>query len=572
MTEDRQKEFFTPFKSIAFLLGIIVLACVAHINFFLHDARPCIDHDWSYFSSGHLAPVVFIYKLIMFLAAEFFSKIPVGGLYIYKICNIFLLIPSVFCIYFSSSFLYNRFAGIFAAFLFISQPEILNVFRKSGVNIVTIFLFSAMVLAYIRSDFCRKLVFSLITVLFGVLLFLHHHSSLLYLTCSVSVFFVFSYNKAKNIQVITKNIRICMILCLIFLSVDISTNFLRYREYFKTALDYFNAGFKGESVSFLDTLLVFFLRSASNLKQMYNYHLFHFNFYGIFVLSGLIFYFINTMRCLKRKDLRNFVSLMEIQFFVVAAMIILVLSTGICHTPIFIAPVYVLLIILNSGIISRLQNICKDFMGGRIFLFLFTLFVFSFGCLSLFYPQALVKPQIRDMMYYIPSSDNLNVDIVRDFYRKKKEGISNFALIPATPYDEASADLLDFYFAIDIGFSSDYASSRYDYLLVLYNLYEYDNPHRKIFLPEIEEKVRHHILAKPYVFDDKQLSLERIVPFRWLTHKKYLSFGFSEQKENTCARYSGFAELSKRYPDSYRGTAQDLVPERACLLFIYTLK
>lgn len=569
MTKISQKEFFTPLKSMFFLLGIVVLACAAHVNFFLKDARPFIDHDWDYFSSGHLAPVTVMYKFLMFLSAEFFPKMHVSGFFIYKICNLIMLIPSIVFMYLGASFLYSRFIGLVAAFLFISQPEILNVFHKSGVNIVTVFLFSAMVFAYIRSDFFRNFEFSLLSVLAAILLFLHHHSSLLYLSVTVSVFVISSYGKARSNQRIKRNIKICLAAGLVFVAGDLVVNFLRYREYFKTASDYFNAGFNISSVSLSDSLLSFVGRSAFNFWQMYNYYQFHFNFYGILTLAGLLFYCCRFICCLKRKDTIDFVSLSEFQFFLISVIIMMVLSTGICHTAIFITPVYVLLIILNAGLVFRIQNRYGAFWRGKVFIFLFSGFGFLYGCFSLFYPHKLVEAQVKDMMYYLPCKDDLNILAVRDFYTDRKNGITNFALVPATPYDEATVDLIDFYFSIEIGPEAKHFSDTYDYLLVLYDLYKYENPHRKIFLPDLEEKARRHLAG---LIKDKQLFLEKVVPFRWLTHQKHIFFGFSGHKEEVCKRYSGFSQIKDLYSDSYKGTKEDLLPERSCLLFVYTLK
>lgn len=540
------------------LACIIVLSLAAHINFFLKDARPFLDHDWHYFTEGHLIPIVWLHAMLEAVVGFCFPFLDYNSFFLYKLANGFFLVPAIIFTYLSASFLYNRFAGLLASYFLITVPCILNVFHKSSVNLLTVSLFAVIVYFYIRSNCFRNLYFSLFFLITLYMFFLHHYSSLLYLSVLLPVYIAFSAYRLKKNQNIVRKIRSLCVFLFCLLLIDFLFNFARYKGYFDAGLYYFDYHFKVQADSFWVACLSFLKKCGHNLGNIYNYYFLYFSFYSFFSLIAIICYLYQIISMRLKKIYFSAAEFMETQFVVIVLGILMLLSTGICKASLFVAPLYVILAILNAGIIFKMYKNYGHRAIGRIAVFIFTFLVFVHGFFSLFYAHWLITEDARPMAYYSYNNDDFNISAYMNFIDNAGAKEVNFDIIAADEYSEGKTTLFKFYFVLRMKERINNDFLKANYVFVLHDLIDEEFVTDTKSLLAIEQAARAQILSRPEGVIEKDIALKHVLPYGFLEHRVF--------------KYRDFKLLKQKYKESFTGTISDLMPKRDCLVFIYELK
>lgn len=559
MSEARGKIFEGPVFYVFMLAAIVVLFLSAHINFFLQDGRPFLDHDWHYFTEGHMMPVVWLHTILERAVEICFPNMGYNNFFLYKLANGFFIIPPIIFIYLTASFMYDRFAGIFAAYFFVTFPGVINVFHKSSVNLLTVCLFSIIIYLYVRSNCFRNLHYLLMFLVSLYVFFLHHYSSLLYLSVLVPVYVFFSFYRLKKNKNLVRKVRYFFIFIFCFFLIDLAFNFARYKGYFTAGMYYFDYHFKVQADSCFSAFLNFFQKCGRNLVIIYNYYFLYFSFYSFFSLLFLICHIYLIFVRIAKKIYFSASEFVEVQFVFMFLGILLLLSTGICKASLFVTPVYFVVAVLNAGIIFKMCNSKSYPMLNKILAFVFVFVVLVHGIASLFYPHLLTTAEPRPMAYYSYTQDDYNVLAYMDFIdRVSMEEDVNFDIIAADEHSEGKTTLFKFYFSLRLKerINSDFLKA--NYIFVLTDLVDTGSTKEIKSLLSMEEVAYRKILTHKEGISKKNISLKHILPYGFLSYMVY--------------KYSDFSGIEEKYGESFTGSMGDLMPKRDCLVFIYEVK
>lgn len=561
----REKEFFTKGKSVFILLGIIILACAAHVNFFLKDGRPFLDHESHYFIEGFLSPLIFVYKIVFYVLSNYLPFFDYDSFFVYKMTNLFFFIPVIVFTYLSASFLYSRAFGLLAAFFVATTPDVLNIFRQSEINLISASIFSVLVYLYIYNVYFRCWQVSVCFFILFYCFFMHHYSSLLYLIAIALVAFCSFFAKARQ----RKDIRIKMFVLLFLLLVFFMFNFDRSMKYVNMGIHYLVESVAGERID------GFFGVYVLNWSFLYNNFavdagMFRLNIYMILFAVCVGFYGFSFL-VRRKKEYAYTYSLTESRFIIVVLISLLFLGRGLCNIMVFFAPLYLLISVLNAGMFFKFYTKYGRFLLVKISIFIFVLLFLLYGCLSLFYPKILIRRQGREVDYYIHNSDNYNLPAHVRFIKEKRLDIGKGEIWFFNLYHRIAENIfaydsgiINFYFLFksqsDLCTIFDAPSDRYRYVWALYNCdVDIEDP-KGIMLMDIERKVFS-------VLEEKELKAKYIEADLELV--KILPFGL-EVELSTVVR--GLDDIKAKYIRCYEGKAEDLFPFRRCLVFIYKIK
>lgn len=604
-----KKEFFTRLRTVFFLVGIIVLACTAHVNFFLNDGRPFMDHDGYYFISGYLGHIVFIYEILAAFFNKFFPLFEYDGFLLYKSVHLFFLIPMIFFTYLSAAFLYGRAYGLLAAFFVVTAPDILNIFHKSEINFLTAALFSMVVYFYIRSNRLKNLYFAVLFMLSLYLFFLHHYSSLLYMAAVVPVYFLSLWHRSYGDKKTKQRISYLAGLVFLLLTLDTFWHWERYFSYIQTGIVYVHKIFHSD--------LFFSSYVGENLlvKYFYSFLLLYDNYYfdlgvNLYFLSFLF----SSLWCAVvflykgiRKISFSEMEYMQLQFVLILWLSLIFLCSGIGTDVfavfVFFAPLYVLVAVLNAGVLYRFYG---RYAKAAVFRGLFFTGMFTFvvyGLFSLFYPKALVEGSYTygdNYFYYLPQEDDYNIPKHLQFFEAEGIAVADQKLLFFPIPDSYYTDLMNFYFSVRTGGElkniSSPAEREYKYLWVAYDvtknkalgnvrciqdyldkswdkkdfisdfkkrevvtdLFNWYQDFNTVLIAEIEEDISARVNKKTMSDFKKEAVLLKVLPF-----DVKLKAGYKVEE---------FAMLEEKYKESFKGNISDLKPFRKCLVFIYRVR
>lgn len=552
MLSDTKKEFFTPVKTVLLFVGLVFLASWAHINFFLKDIRPFMDHEWYYFSAGYNSVIVFLYEMSVGVLNSVFGMETLNFVFVYKTVNVFYLIVFLVFVYLSSAFLYGRGFGLFAVFFALTSPELFNIFHKIEVNFQTASFLSILLYFYIRSNFGRDRLFSFLLVACGYVFFIQHYSSLLYLGPVIFVFLVFVCGKVRKSNNIKSNLFYSwLFFCFLFAS-DISIRPMRYYLYFDEFVKYFNMYFFVDNKFFINNIMQFGSIFKSNLVMIYNSKLLCFDFYFIFSFIVVVFHLFFISYRLFRKESLSFANQIEFGLIIVVFICVLFLGTGICLVPVFFAPLYVFFALLNASALSKLYFRSAKSFGSDMFFILICASVFLYGFVFLFFPNKLVGTVNKEYDCYVPLMDDFNMQEHMDYL--KGEGVSsgNISVYPANVGLRNFSGL--YAFSLSMGLDGGYGGgghSAAEYKLGVYAL-KADDPRRIVSLAAIETDIFHTIVSKS---GESNLSLVKIISYGSQTDDEII--------------YNSVEKLLKKYSSIKLEVEGAFVSGRRSLVFIY---
>lgn len=582
--------------------GIILLSVFAHMNFFVQDGRPFLDHDWYYFENGSLGGLTFFYNAFVLFMDTFFKSFEYNGFFLYKMMNLFFLVPLIVFVYLSVSFLYSRAYAVCAAFVIVSVPEIINVFHKSEINFLTVCVFSAVVYLYIRSDSFRNLYYSFLFSASLYLFFRHHYASLLYMSAMFPVMFAFYLCRVrKNKKTQKKIILSLLVLILGFLAV-FYFDFVRCRYYLDAAFVYIEDS--GGLKNFLGWGFIYTL--AENIVYLYN----KFGVAGffkvkinpyllLFVFSCFVLLADAAVRRIKKTEGKNIFNL-ENQFALMV-MLYLVISSGsglfsyrdIYTVSIFFAPIYVLIVMVIAGVFYRLYGKYGNSKVVKIIYGLLFSGILIYGFLSLFCSEMLVDKQDVDVDCYVAYEDNYNIAAHLDFFRQESIDVKDMVFTVA--FEEYSADLIALYFLVrnnnfaDMRLYAPKKDAKYVWVLSLYDpegnyseeliFKRFYKPSRrntssaslsffkiKPFFDLLAHSLTPLSVSLPMLEEGAKKTARKEVAGKTLSLVKILPFGI---KVEQIYKIRGIEKLKYLYGDSFLGKGEELATARQYLVFIY---
>lgn len=450
MFNDPSKELFTPLRSGIILLFLIVLACWGHVNFFSNDMRPFIDHDCYYLDVGNLDVTLFLYNSAQMLLCKMFSSLTYDNFFLYKMINLFFLVPTIVFTYLSASSLYSRRAGLVSAFFLITSPGILNIFHKSEINLYTALILSVSFYFYVKSDCLRNLKHTIFLALSLLVLLMHHYSSLLYLSV---IFFVISVSlRNKN----KKNKRGKLLVLYSFvLGVLACALFMDSNKYMGgiSLLREYVSSYPNTDLKFYEVVVIFVKKCLVSLSFFKDYFAFRFDFYRYATLLLMVFYFarVALLQMKTKKMLPS--DVVFLQSVVIVLLFLILLSVGMGSIVVFFAPLYVFIAVLNAASLEYIFCRYGKYLWGRVIIAFLLASFFIYGICSLFYPNMLVKSmeQNSSMFAYVEDDFNLNEHI--DFYSQKKIPLESVGVIPLDSKMYMAARLYGLTLSFEIPFS-----------------------------------------------------------------------------------------------------------------------
>lgn len=559
---NNKKKWSSFFGGKLMLALVVMLSCLAHVNFFMHDMRPFQDHDWYYLMEGHMMFFIFVFDFLCAFLDKFLPFVVYDGFFLYKMINLMFLVPLIVFTYLTAEYLYNKWAGVLAAFIVVTFPQILNVFHKSEINILTAALFSACIFFYCRSNNLKNKIHSLMFVFFLVLFAMHHYSFFLYLAAALPVVFIlFVIKTSENhktekyffclafllffalglsfLMLLSHNMfflsmglsLICMYLLrhmyesesfslrrlgtvtAIVLSAEIlllSFDFERiYDVFFSTGYVY--RYLDGNSFSLMGMLKSF---GSIFLREMFSFYrtdLVYLDFSFcliVFCLSLNVFF---LYRSFSEKCCFSKTEIIEISFTCFILLGFLFLSAGVGKAVKFFAPFYMLLAVLLSGVLLKAYHVLRL----KIVFWLLVLCLLVSGFVSLFYPNVLVreKDNAHDFYYYM--SDGYNADVVLELSRKRNINIlSGLVMFTASSsLDEMDLDFV--YMWLRLGgrlkqFFSPVKDMKYTH--VFFFLY-FNDVSDKMSLADIQEQAFFALKEKNEYAEYDALLLQDIIPY-----------------------------------------------------------
>lgn len=606
---ENKKEIFTPFRSVVLLLGIIILACTAHVKFFLDDGRPFIDHDGYYFISGYLGHIVFIYELIAAFLNKFFPLFAYNGFFLYKMVNLFFLIPLIVFTYLSAAFLYGRAYGLLASFFVVTAPDILNIFHKSEINFLTATIFSMLMYFYIRSNRLRNIYFSLMFICSLYVFFLHHYSSLLYMAAVGVVYFLTFCYRCKGSKKTKQHFFYIVGFCVLLITVDVFFHWERYFFYMRTAMDYIHKIFHN------DLFFSSYVGESLRDKYLYSFRLLFNNYYFHF---GVNLYFLSFLitsfwlgaafiyKCIRKISFSE-IEYIQLQFLCILWVCLLFLCSGIGTDVfavfVFFAPLYGLVAVLNTGFLYRLYGRYAKIKVFKAFFIAGVVAFIVYGLFSLFSPKSLVCGSYRygdNYFYYLPQQDDYNIPAHLAFFEEEGIDVAGREMLFLPMPDSYYTDLMDFYFSVRMrGSLQDLLSPPavpYKYIWVAYDatknkalgsvrqiksrvkrafskkdlsyglrknemafdMLDWYRDFNAVSFLEIEKKIGLIVNKKTMSDFKKEAVLIRILPFDFELKAGY--------------EIKGFEKLKQKYSGVLKGNVTDLEPFRKCLVFIYKVK
>lgn len=438
MLQEKQKETLSPFKSISILFIIIVLAVVSHVNFFLKDARPFLDHSAHYFYDGFLSPLNFLHALLVFLLEKVSPLLKYDSFFLYKISHLFFLISFVLFTYLCAKLIYGRFAALLAAFLLITFPDVLNIFRKSEINMQTASILSLAVYLYFKSNFLQKQSYSLCFTFVIFLFFIHHYGSLLYMGVMFCSFVVPSFFLEKK-----QDGRNKIIMCLLFfimVGVDFYFNPVRYAVYFDKCMFYLSKYhvFSGNLfASFSDN---FFLRYLENIKLLYNSNLVCFDFHFILSFCAVIFHIADSVYKKIKKIPFSAQENMIWQMTLFVVMGVLCILVGFSNIRKFVIPFCFALSVLNAGAFISIYVKIKSIIFLRVVGIFCAALFFLYGLIILFYPAVAFSLQNNTLNAYVYVHDDFNLSESMKFFEQKKIRINDVGVMAYDDYSVSDAE------------------------------------------------------------------------------------------------------------------------------------
>lgn len=549
------KEFLTRRVSCFILLGLIFLSCFLHINFFLQDGRPFLDHEWYYFSAGYNGVIVFVYQLLIDFLSLLLSDKNLNFTFLYQSVNVLYLAGLLIFIYLGTAFLYGRGFGLFATFFILTSPEIFNIFHKIEVNFQTAFFLSILLYFYIRCSFGRNRLFSFLVIGCGYLFFIQHYSSLLYLTPMFFIFFVVPLINVKRNCNAKRNIFHSGLLFCFLLVFDVSIRPMRYYLYSGEFIKYFNMYFFVDGKFFVNDIIGFADVFKSNLFMLYNSKLKYVDFY--FIVS-VLFAFLHLITCVKiicRKENLSFSAQINLILLAILLFCVFLLGTGICLVPVFFAPLYVFLALLNAGGLFKLYLLAKNHLAAKLFFHLSYFLVLVYGVCFIIFPNALIGGIDEEYDRYVPLNDDFNMQEHIEFFKTNGVISSNISVYPANVLLRNFAGLYAFSLSMGIdGRTSERDPSSVEYILGVYALKT--DEHVKVFaLPEIESDIFDVLVNKS---GKKNISLGGIVPYGAKTEDRII--------------YSRLSEVVGGHTLLGVEGGDDFVTDRRSLVFFYLVE
>lgn len=597
-----EKERLSKASGMLLLCGIMLLAVFAHINFFMHDGRPFLDHDWYYVENESLKPLAFLYNIFIAFMGVFFKCFEYDGFFAYKFMQVFFLLPLAVFVYMTAGFLYGRLYGLLATFMVVTTPDIINVFHKSGINFLTASMFSAVVYFYVRSNWFRHLPYSFLCLVSLYLFFLHHYGSLLYMSAMLPVLFVFYlFRIRKNKRMQTK-----IILSLLLITGGVISLWCfdseRCRYYLDAAFVYIKdtGGLKNFlGMEFISAIIenVFYLYNKFGVVGLSRFKV---NPYLLLFGFSCLLLTLDTVYAVAKKTEGKRIFNLENQF-VLIIFLYLFISAGSglfsyrdMHTvSIFFAPLYILVAIVISGVLFRCSEKYSESRVMKIIYGVLFLCIFLYGFFSLFYSGVLVDNQDPDVDCYVVCEDNYNIPAHLEFFRE--ENLDVRKIVFAAAFDDYNSEITSFYFwvrnknRLDKGLFLPKDNPAYVWVLSLYdpedkyseeltfkrfyapadrnasslnlsffsvkpfwNMLEYTLTPLSVSLPALEKATS--VKASKEVLGEK-IQLIKILPFGLKTEKVY--------------RLKGLGKLNSLYQNSFKGCDADLAVSRQYLIFVY---
>lgn len=438
MLSKKQKDILASVKSVSLLFGIVVLAILSHVNFFLKDGRPFLDHSAHYFFDGFLRPLNAVYELLVVFLQKVFPFLNYDSFFLYKMCHLFFLIPLIFFTYFSAKIIYGKVAALIAAFLVITFPDVLNIFRKSEINMQTACFLSLAVYVYLKSSFLQKKSYSLCFALVAFLFFVNHYGSLLYLTVMFCVFVLTSFfNKEKAGR---DSVVLCFVVFFILAAIDFYFNPVRYESYFDKYTFYLFSHHVLTGNIFVSFVDNFAVRYFENARELYNSNLVFFDIHFLLCLFSVIFHIVCIVFKKIKKVSFSHQENMACQLLLVVLFGILFVLVGFSNIRKFAAPFYFFMAILNAGAFVSLYSRIKEKLFFRMAGLGFVVMFVFYGVMILFYSPLVFKFQNNTLNAYFYVQDDFNLSEVMSFVKKEKVGAADIGVMGYDAYSVSDAE------------------------------------------------------------------------------------------------------------------------------------
>lgn len=557
---EKDKNGLNLISYLLILVGIIVLSCAAHLNFFLTDGRPFLDHDWHYFDIGYFKFFEIVYGFVVgFLPSSWHN-----GIFIYKMLNLLYLIPLIVFTCLSVTYIYGRALGLVSAFFIATTPAVLNVFHQSDINLQTVALLSLLLYVYLRAGVFRSLFFSLFFFLTLFVFYLHHYSSVLFLG---AFFPSILYCLFMQVRHKIFNIRNVLIGCLFFtllLVVDMYLNQNRYILFINVLDNYYLNSHKFCSEKLISVFLYMFKNIRANFLGIIMQGVHYLNIHTAVSLLLLVVNFVCLLYAFLKKRKFQGYRFVETQLvlFILSFFIMLAFEPNF-PIDVFFAPMFVVLTFLNVAAISKLASWLKSrcFLKGGYFFAVFCFFVY--GETLLFFPDLFLRQQEAELYCYTPVEDDFNLNEHVDFFASNDIDLSEVLVIGGGDPTDYVPDLYFFSLWLDTKVSLEGVRERdmkhqSAYVVFLYDVQSDTKKSETEYLTPLSARIKSRIERKYKIMDSNMLSLVNIIPYGVLAE-----VGGSSD---------GVFYAAPLYEKKYVSQRENLATDRRYLAFIFHLE
>lgn len=558
--KEKDKALSNPIWYVFILLGIIVLSCAGHLNFFLKDARPFLDHDWHYFDIGYFKGFELVYDLLINVLPASWQH----GIVVYKMLNLLYLIPLIIFTCLSVSYMYGRALGLVSAFFIATTPAVLNVFHQSDINLQTVTILSFLLYIYLRTDFFRSFFFSVLFALTLFLFYSHHYSSVFFLGAFFPSLLLGLFIQFRQKTVSVRNILVVSFLFFLFLVIDMALNQDRYILFINVLDNYYMNPHEYELGKFVSAASYICQNIRDNLISVIMQGAKYFNFHAVFslvlLLTNIVYLFVLGIK--KNKLHGNYLVEAQLVLFVLSFFVMFAFDRE-RPIDIFFAPMFVILTVLNAGAVVKLFSWFKNrcFLQSVSFCAFFLFFIY--GLILLFAPNLFFFQKEAEVYCYAPVEDDFNLKTHVDFFALNGISPSEIVVIgEGNPLDYVP-DL--YFFSLWVAAQKSIEGvrvrdikSQSAYLVYLYDISEKEEKADSEYLISLSNNIALRIAKKYKIKKQNILSLVNVMPFGVLSEAD----DFSEK--SFC--------LSPDYGRKYRSQQKNIFFNRRYLSFVFYIK